>query len=442
MSGGIFVNQDKIRPGAYLNFVAVDEPSIYIGERGTAIMAIPLSWGDTSQLIEVESRDLINGKSLPKIGLTGYDTEAKLLNLVLSNAQKVLIYRLNREGVKATATLNNLTAEARYGGLFGNNLSVAIIANADRFDVVTYLNGEVVDRQTASTIAELLDNKYVNFTGTGALEATAGTSLAGGTDGSYVAATEFDNFLRLARVAKWNTMAVPVDAATANQLVAEFITDVRNNEGKYVQAVLSNYNAADEEGIINNINGCVINGVTITAEEFTAWVAGATAGADVITSNTGKVVEGATSIVGLLNSEEITDALKVGKFVLSLNQNGQVKVEKDINSLHTFTPVKSYAFSKNRVSRVLDEIGTTISSIWETTFLGKVSNNEDGRNIFKSTIISYLTSLQDIGAIQEFEGNSDVTVEAGEAIDAVEAEIRIKPVDSMEFLYMTISVNS
>lgn len=439
--GGTFTSQNKVRPGAYLNFVAVDNEPINIGSRGTAIMAIPLSWGDTSNLIVVNSTDLTNGKSLAKIGLTAYDEGAKLVNLALSNASTLLIYRLNRNGVKATATIGNLTATAKFAGEFGNSLKVAINSKEDKFEVLTYANNQQVDKQIVATIAELVNTDYVEFSGTGALAANAGVELEGGTDGEYTATTEYTNYLTLARTAKWNTMAVVSDGATVNADVVAFIEDLRTNEGKYVQAVVANYNQADNEGIINNVCGCVIDNVQISAEEFNAWVAGTTAGSTVIGSNTGKIVEGATSIIGAMSNQQIIDALETGKFLLSLNQDGNIKVEKDINSLHTFSATKSYAFSKNRVIRVLDEIGTSITSMWENTFLGKVSNNADGRNVFKATIISYLTLLQNIGAIQEFSGNDDVTVVAGENIDAVEAEIRVKPVDSMEYLYMTISVN-
>ena len=65
------------------------------------------------------------------------------------------------------------------------------------------------------------------------------------------------------------------------------------------------------------------DGTSITATEFTAWVAGATAGASLIESNTGKVVNGTVGIVGQLSNENIIAGLKTGKFLLSANQNAQ-----------------------------------------------------------------------------------------------------------------------
>ena len=96
--------------------------------------------------------------------------------------------------------------------------------------------------------------------------------------------------------------------------VITFIQDMRENEGKYVQAVVANNDTANYEGIINNVNGVVLeDGTQISALQFTAWVAGATAGADIVESITGKVVDGATGIVGLLSNDAIVEGLANGK---------------------------------------------------------------------------------------------------------------------------------
>ena len=48
--------------------------------------------------------------------------------------------------------------------------------------------------------------------------------------------------------------------------------------------------------------------------------------------------------------------------------------------------------------------------------------------------------LQNIAAIQNFDSSTDIQIYAGEAIDAVVADLAIQPVDSMEKLYMTVMV--
>lgn len=442
MAGGIFSSMNKVRPGAYINFETDLSSKINLGSRGIATLATTLSWGAEDKLIELTAADLANGDSLSKIGLMSNDANALLFNLALQNCNTLKVYKLNKGGTKASTEFEEgLTVTAKYNGTFGNKIAVLIKAAGSKFNVETYADGYFVDSQKVLTIQDLQPNGYVEFGGSGSLVETSSTLLEGGADGeASTLSTAYAKYFELLRITKWNTMAVPTDDAETIKSVNDFIKEMREEEGKYVQAVVSNQSDADYEGIINNVNGVILNdNITVSAIDFTAWVAGATAGADIIESLTGKIVENATGVVGLLDNNNIIEGLGQGKFILSLNQNGAIKVEKDINSLHTFTLDKNYIFSKNRVIRELDEIGSSIENIWETTYLGKVSNTEDGRTLFKSSIISYLTDLQNKGAIQDFDSSS-VNVSAGQDIDSVIASIAVKPVDSMEFLYMTVNV--
>lgn len=439
MAGGTFISQNKIRPGAYLNFKSVEAPTVKVGSRGIVTFAMELDWGAEGKLIDVYSTDVTSGDSLAKVGLTAFDKGIKLISLALSNAYLAKIYRLNKGGAKAKVVAGGVTATAKYTGSFGNKIALLIKdAGNGVFEVSTYADGYAVDSQRVKNATELVANEYVEFSGSGALSEIATTLLTGGTNGTKVAGN-YSEYFDLLKTAQWQTLAIVEESEGVPELATQFIKQMRDDEGKYVQLVLANYEDADYEGIINNVSSVVMNGETISELEFNAYVAGITAGASVVESNTGKVIEGADSIVNPLTNDEIIEALQVGKFVLSTNQDGKIKVEKDINSLHTFTVERSYTFSKNRVIRTLDEIGTSISSIWENTYLGKVSNNEAGRTLFKSSIINYLSELQNLGAIQNFESDK-VEVIAGGDIDSVVANIAIQPVDSMEILYMTINV--
>ena len=117
-------------------------------------------------------------------------------------------------------------------------------------------------------------------------------------------------------------------------------------------------------------------------------------------------------------------------------------VEKDINSLHSFTVDKNYAFSKNRVVRCLDEIGNTTALVFNRNYCGKVDNNDVGRNLYKTELISMMDQLQGIGAVQNFKGTSDITVLPGNDVDSVVVDLLVQPVDSMEKLYMTVNVDA
>ena len=443
MAGGTFLTQNKIRPGAYINFKGVPKPTSNIGTRGIMTMPVPMSWG--GEITELLSTDLIDGKSLAKIGYTAFDEESQIFREALKNAYKAIIYRLDTGGTKATASLAPLTATAKYPGIIGNEIAVSVVENetAGAFDVITIFRGVERDRQTVTTIDELNDNDWVVFSGTGNVLANAGVTLTGGTNGTISEAT-YGNYLNVIKSYNWNVMAIPQDVPSQNQNFINFIKNQRDNLGKKVQAVL--YNAdADYEGIISVSQGYKTVNETVSPTTFVAYVAGLTAGANVNESNTYKVIPGAVSIVypdGVTpyGNEEIIEALKNGKFVLSTRQDGAVVVEQDINTLHTFTPEKGYEFSKNRVIRTLDEINNSISLLFERSYIGKVNNNDDGRNVFKSDVINYLNTLQNIAAIQNFDASTDIQIYAGEAIDSVVVDLAVQPVDSMEKLYMTVMV--
>ena len=50
--------------------------------------------------------------------------------------------------------------------------------------------------------------------------------------------------------------------------------------------------------------------------------------------------------------------------------------------------------------------------------------------------------MQRINAIQEFAGADDITIAQGNDLDSVVVEWSVKPVDSMEKLYMTVNVRN
>lgn len=440
MAGGTFITQNKVRPGAYINFKAVPTPLSSLGSRGVVTMPVAMAWGDT--ITELYSTDLIDGKSLSKIGYTAFDEESQIFREVLKNAYKVIVYRLDTGGVKASNLIGNLNITAKYAGVVGNSIKVSSVSTGDfNFDIITYFKGVEKDRQNGATVDDLEDNEWVVFSGDGSLSANAGVELLDGENGTVSAGTYTDYFNAIESY-KWNVLAIPQNAPSVTSAVITLIENLRENVGRKVQAVL--YNAtADYEGIITTTQGYKTETETITPETFVSYFAGLTAGANVNQSNTYHAINGAIGIEYVsepYSNEDIESRLKDGEIVLSTRQDGVIVIEQDINTLTTFKPNKSYAFSKNRVIRTLDEINNSISLLFEKNYIGKVANNEGGRANFKADIISYLSNLEKITAIQNFNSETDVEIFSGESIDSVVVNLAIQPVDSMEKLYMTVTV--
>lgn len=448
MAGGTWTSQTKVRPGAYINFKAVDRNPMRVGDRGVIAIGLPLNWGERDALIEVLSSDFLDGNSKKLIGVSagyGDGDNARLLRGALTYCYKALVYRTNAGGSKAGGSIGKLSCVAKYYGTFPNNyISVVVTKSGAVYTVTTYAGSGIVDVQKVLAISELKTNDYVVFSEgvSGSFEAGT-TTLTGGNDGTVTEATAYESMFALLEMANWQTFACVSTTVTSGGAVPNtvaFIKRLRDEEGRYVQGVVANYDA-DDEGIINNVCGAVIDGVQWTAAEFCAIVAGMTAGANFNESNTAKVIEGASAIVNQLTDSQIKEALGQGKFVLSTSADGRIKVEQDINSLHTYGEDRSYTFSKNRVMRVLDEIGTTVRVTWESSYMGKVDNNENGRSLFRSDLIVYLRELERLNGIQNFDID-DVVVTQGDDIDSVLVTLAIMPVDSMEKLYMIINVSS
>lgn len=438
MAAGTWLVQNKVRPGTYVNFETEPKPLGTLGDRGIATMALPLSWGESKEIIEIEA-----GENLKKkLGYTIIDEELLLVRETMKRAKKLLLYRLN-EGTRASATVTevdkSLIIIAKYSGVRGNDITVVIQENIDdeaKFDVYTLVDGAEVDVQTVGTTAEIVDNGWVTFGGE--LIQTAGASLTGGAD-EEVTNSDYMDYLDAIQVREFNTMALVSEDPLLKSVFVSFIKRLREDEGYKVQCVMENYPIADYEGIISVKNGVILSdGTTIPAVQATAWVAGATAGANVNQSLTYSPYDDAVDTDEKYTNSQIIAALKKGEFIF-VPSDGRAIVEQDINSLTSYTPKHGKAFSKNRVIRVFDSINNDFVRIFERYYIGKVDNNVDGRNLLKSECINYLTTLEGINALQNFNPQTDITVEQGEGIEDVYSEIYIQPVDAIERIYMLVT---
>ena len=90
--------------------------------------------------------------------------------------------------------------------------------------------------------------------------------------------------------------------------------------------------------------------------------------------------------------------------------------------------------------RLCNTIANDIYRQFSENFIGTVNNNEVGRSQFKAAIVGYLLDSLGTNGIQNCDAE-DVTVEAGDAIDAIVVNIAIQAVDAIEKIYMTIEVS-
>ncbi|MBR0581292.1 phage tail sheath family protein [Bacillus altitudinis] len=447
MNGGTFTpGTEKKRPGIYFNFKTTAQQRITLGDRGTVALPITMSWGEPKTFISISGMEDLN----KKVGLNIDDKSLLLFREAKKKAQTVLLYRLN-EGEPAKAQISeNFNVLANYGGQKGNEVTIQVTENvldSSKRDVVTYVGTDIVDKQVVTDVKELKQNKYVSFSGEGEVTITAGVTLSGGKNG-VPSVADYTAFLEAAETEYFDVIALPNN--TSEQLKATFVAFIkrlRDDQGRKVQGVLANY-PADHEGIINVTSGVLLeDGTEITPAKATAWVAGASAGANFNQSLTFVEYEGAVDTLERLDNDQVEYRLSQGEFLFTFDARDRtVSVEKDINSLTTYTTEKNKTFAKNKIIRVLDAINNDLTrELKDLIKLRKANGNDipasdDGLQLVKTLITQYLTQLQDGSGITGFDSETDITIALNEDRDGFLIDLAVQPVDAAEKFYFNVEV--
>lgn len=435
--GGTFLTQNKVLPGAYINYASVVKASSTVSDRGVAALALDLDWGPDKTIFKVEQEDFQENPEK----YFGYDytaDELKGLRDLFLYLKTGYFYRLNSGGAKALCDY----CEAKYAGTRGNKIMVAIYANADestKFDVETYFDGELVDSQTAvSTLADLADNDYVTWTDSATINATAGTYLTGGTNGTAAAGTDHSNFLSLLESYNINILGCLSTDETIKALYYTYVKRMRDDEGAKIQLVLYSYSTANYEGAIN-VTVPVVDS-TFPESSLVYWATGVEAACDINKTVGNKVYDGGFKITVKTKQSDLKAAIKNGEFTLHRTDDDTYRVLADINSFTATTKTKTSDFSSNQVIRVLDLFANDSAVIFNKTYLDNTQNIEAGRTALWNDLCDYCAKLVKLGAITDFK-TSDIAVEQGEAKNAVLVTAYLTPAESMEKLYMYVYVN-
>lgn len=439
MPGGTFEPLvGKVRPGTYVNFKSGRVETVPLSERGTVLIPmLGADWGPHKEFVTI-TPDSPN-ENYSKLGHSVYDTDDDNMLLIreaLKKASKVIVYRPT-DGEKATATTAPLTVTAKYSGTRGNDLKYVIAVNpVSGKDFFLYLGTEkILEFNGVTNIADLPVNDWVVFSGTGALADTAGTNLAGGTDGVQTNGDVTD-FLDDSEVIKWNAMAFPITDATLQTALKTKIRYFRESTGKYVKAAAPNFNS-DYEGIVNVTNSVKLaDGTELTTAQATAWAAAVDAGAPNNKSNTYEKYDGAVDVIGKKNHEQSVAAIQNGEFFFSIIEDAVV-VEYDINSLVTILPPKDSSYRKNRVIRVFD---TFAEALQKNIPPNKYDNDPDGWDLMEGVGKILLQNFEDNNAVKNVDYDNDFLVNRTKSVgDETWFIIGLEAVDSAEKLYFEIA---
>lgn len=452
LGGGTWLFQNKVLPGAYINFKSKVRASVNIADRGYCAMPLELDWGPENEVFAVESENF----QKDSMKYFGYDyTSEKLQGLreLFLNAKTAYLYRLSNGAVKASGT----TGTARYAGIRGNDITVVVAANVDNesvFDVTTYMAVDgvktVVDEQVVADKTELVDSDYVVWKRgsdeeSNKLTANAGDVFTGGANGEAITGLQHQSFISAIEPYYYNTLGVVTTDDTIKSLYTSYVKRMRDDVGMKFQLVLYHADKANYEGVISVKNNVIDKDVSPASLVY--WVTGVECACAVNASCTNKTYDGEYSVYTAYSQTDLKKAITNGQLVLHRvtdptvgDVTGDVNILTDINTFTDYSKSKNTDFSKNQVIRVLDQIAIDIARLFNRTYLGKEQNDNDGRIALWSDIVAYYQELQRVRAIQNFKAEDIPVPTQGQEKDSVLAEHAIQPTCCMEKLYMTVTV--
>lgn len=435
LGGGTFLTQNKILPGAYINFVSVAKASATLSDRGIATIPLDMDWGPENQVVTVELADFL--KNSQKIFGYAYTAEKlKPMREIFKHAKTVYFFRLNASGVKAANTF----ATAKYPGTRGNDLRTVITENEKSelenklYDVATFLGTVQVDLQTGiKVMADLKPNDYVDWITSASISLTASLPLKNGTNGTVEDAA-YQTYLDKMEAYNFNAMGCPSNKSTIAELFAAFCKRMRDDVGKKFQVVCFR-NLADYEGVVS-VKNTIVEQTDDPA--LIPWATGVVAGTAVNKSATNMDYDGEYSVDTDYTQTELENGIREGSFMFH-QVDEKVVVLEDINSFISITDEKSSDFSSNQTIRVLDQIANDIAVLFGKKYIGKVPNDASGRVSLWNDIVKHHMELQNIRAIENFNPDN-VTVVQGDTKKAVVVTDYVTPVNAMAQLYMTVYV--
>lgn len=424
LGGGRWQSQNKVLPGFYNRFVSGGKLNQSLSDRGYAAIPIELNWGEDEKIFTVEKSEFYS--SCTKIFGYSVDNEKmKPLRELFKHLKTGFFYKLTSGGIKATCSY----ADARHSGIRGNDIKLVIAVNINentKFDVSTYLGTTLVDKQIAVTMEDIKDNDFVIWKKSEILTATAGINLTGGTNG-VVNGTAHQSALDKLEAYSFNILACMSRDEITKGLYIAYTKRLNDDVGANFQMVGHKLGAVNSEYCIsveNNAN-----------PELVPWITGIEASCAINKSRTNMKYDGEYEVDTNYTQKQLEDNIKAGK--LMLHRVGQeVRLLEDINTFTDFNTDKNQDFRLNQVVRILMQTSTDDAIIFNTYFLGKEQNNENGRAALKSMLIDQRRKMQSLGAIENFDPDT-LIINQGEKKGSVVVDGEITPIGAMAILYAT-----
>jgi hypothetical protein len=242
----------------------------------------------------------------------------------------------------------------------------------------------------------------------------------------------------------FHVFVVPPGASAANDEVFTWLQTARQNGKNFVvvvtdptidetdiEAVKTASNAYNDEYVVFVANGVKdANGNAVPVDKYACYIAGLIAGMPLDSSLTYYEVP-FTETATRYRASEVQELLEAGILVTVMDgdspriEQGLTKGEEPFNKIRTVRAKQA----------MIDDIGRAVND----NYVGKITNNEDGRIAVINAIKTYLETMANANVIDR-----NFKVELDKTIPSTGAEmyvnITVKFLDSIEYVYLTITL--
>lgn len=441
LGGGKWVVQNKLLPGAYVNFKSQPGITFIFADRGYAAIALPLDWGPEGEIRTI-TNDSLQERSYPLLGYTFTDPALKPLRTIMLGARVLHLYNLNIGGKPAKAKIGDSGVEiiAQHPGIAGNKIGVAIESDVDsegNYVITTYMEEMPMNRQSVASVDEFKPNDYIKLSGTlDTNSLTTLTMLTGGENGTVMAGGHAD-FLTKVQGEYFNDIAYAGTDDAVRRLYEAFAKRMVDEVGYYIQC--SVYHSNENHIAINSVEFDAIGEENIAAGVY--WYLGMSAGTELGTNPAAQIYNGEYDFTIVTDKLEGEKAIREGKLVMH-KVDGEMRLLEDINTFTNYSKYMTEDWSLNEVVRIAFQRAKDITTLFKKYYMQKVLNNADGRSMLWADCVYHAEDVLQgqLGVLEGYEPE-DTTVTKGIQKGGVVIYDAITPVTTMTKLYMTIAID-
>lgn len=197
--------------------------------------------------------------------------------------------------------------------------------------------------------------------------------------------------LRKLKDLKWNYLTIPGLGPADTTTISAWIKQYRDDERKTFKAILANCKG-DHEGIINFTTENISTTITMekhTAAEYCTRIAGVLAGLSLARSSTYYVLD---DISEAETPDDPNERINAGELVIIFDGK-KYKIGRGVNSLVTFTAEKTEDVRFIKIVEGMDLYMDDIRQTYEESYVGKIINDYDGKQMLVAAIGAYHKGL-------------------------------------------------